>query len=378
MKEYHEPRDNYALFGGMSLLYGVIFTFCLYKNISGITFPMYVLATIILAIYMIKKLTTAVESGKSRLKLKAGTLPYFAGMLILGIANACTTSEFFLLFNWLGMILLFVVSMIHQFYDDSRWNFIEYFKRLVILFLLSCKNVISPIIHGANYLREKENGRDKRILYVIIGLAIAFFSLCFIFPLLITSDLIFQNVVRKVFYYLSIQSIILMLLMTVMGTTLIYAFTCGLCKRNLEYVKETKLYRTDAIVGISFTSVIAGIYLLYSGIQIVYLFIGMENGLPEGVTYSQYAHSGFWQLLFVSMINFVIVLLCKNLFTESKVLNVILTIISLCTFVMIASAMYRMILYVKEYHLTFLRLLVLWFLVVLVFIMAGTILGIQH
>ncbi len=31
-------RDNYKYFGGLSLVYGLIFTFCLYKNVSGITF----------------------------------------------------------------------------------------------------------------------------------------------------------------------------------------------------------------------------------------------------------------------------------------------------------------------------------------------------
>ena len=39
-------RDNYKYFGGLSLIYGLIFTFCLYKNISGITFPVCVGVTI--------------------------------------------------------------------------------------------------------------------------------------------------------------------------------------------------------------------------------------------------------------------------------------------------------------------------------------------
>ena len=43
-------RDNYKYFGGMSLAYGFIFTFCLYKNISGVTFPLCVGTTILFAI----------------------------------------------------------------------------------------------------------------------------------------------------------------------------------------------------------------------------------------------------------------------------------------------------------------------------------------
>ena len=38
------------------------------------------------------------------------------------------------------------------------------------------------------------------------------------------------------------------------------------------------------IVGITFTSVIAVIYLFYSVIQIIYLFIGQDGGIPAEIT----------------------------------------------------------------------------------------------
>ncbi|MDD3220348.1 MAG: DUF4173 domain-containing protein [Lachnospiraceae bacterium] len=382
MKEYREPRENYALFGGMALLYGVVFAFCLYRNIAGITFPIYVLATIFFAVLVLRHLATVMDeegtgviSAKS-IKLKKGTIPYFAGMMILGVGNACTTSEFFLFFNWVGIALLFVVAMVHQFYNDETWNFTAYFKRLVVLFFSSCAHLFSVISHGAGYVKDKENNKDKRLIYVGLGLAIAFGALCVIFPLLVSSDMIFHQVFGSMINHIDMVSILLMTGMVLAGTALSYAFLCGLCRRNLLNTKAGREYNANSIIGITFTAVIAVVYMFYSGIQIIYLFIGLENGLPDGVTYSQYAHSGFWQLLFVSIINFCMVLLCKNLFSESKILNVLLTVISLCTFVMIASAMYRMILYVQEYNLTFLRLLVLWFLFLLIFIMLGTVFSI--
>lgn len=54
-------------------------------------------------------------------------------------------------------------------------------------------------------------------------------------------------------------------------------------------------------------------------------------------------------------------------------LNGVLLVISMCTYVMIASAIYRMLLYVGQYHLTFLRVLVLWFLAMMVILMAGVV-----
>ena len=32
-------RQDYRFFGGVSILYGIVFAFCLYKNMHGVTFP---------------------------------------------------------------------------------------------------------------------------------------------------------------------------------------------------------------------------------------------------------------------------------------------------------------------------------------------------
>ena len=49
-----------------------------------------------------------------------------------------------------------------------------------------------------------------------------------------------------------------------------------------------------------------------------------------------------------------------------------LSLISLCTFIMIFASAYRMALYVDAYGLTFLRLYVMWALVVIGLAMTGT------
>ena len=109
-------------------------------------------------------------------------------------------------------------------------------------------------------------------------------------------------------------------------------------------------------------------------IQIRYLFL--KAGLPEGITYSEYAHAGFWQLVLVVIINVSMVILCSELYEKNKWLNYMITIISLCTYVMMLSAAYRMKLYIDVYHLTFLRLCVLWFIAALAIVMAGVVISI--
>ena len=133
--------------------------------------------------------------------------------------------------------------------------------------------------------------------------------------------------------------------------------------------------RGEPVLAITVTGLLALLYLLFSGIQIAGLFLGQLR-LPEGYTYAMYAREGFFQLLAVSLLNLVIVLFCMGFFRESKVLKGVLTVMSLCTFVMIASSAMRMIIYIRYYYLTYLRILVLWGLALLALLFAGVVIQI--
>ncbi len=52
-------------------------------------------------------------------------------------------------------------------------------------------------------------------------------------------------------------------------------------------------------------------------------------------------------------------------------MRALLTVICGCTYIMTVSSAYRMLLYISSYHLTFLRLLVLWGLVMIAVVMTG-------
>jgi len=112
------------------------------------------------------------------------------------------------------------------------------------------------------------------------------------------------------------------------------------------------------------------LYLLFSAIQIVYLFIGNMQ-LPAGVTYAEYARRGFFQLLFVCVLNLAAVLSIQSYFKENRVLKALLLAISGCTLIMTASSACRMLLYIRAYQLTFLRVSVLVALAVIALLMAG-------
>lgn len=358
-------RENYKYFGGLSLIYGLIFAFCLYKNMSGITFPICVIVTIVFAVLFMKKISYRIQKQ---------SVPYIVGMILLGMSTAFTTSFFLHFFNLLGIILLFFVFMLHQFYNDYNWNFPAYLKRIFILFATITECIPYIYWHGSRYIsKNKDDKNHNTLLAIVIGFLVALGILSITLPLLLKSDLMFAKIFGEILKYINFSTIFGVCFTAILGFTLCYAMFAALCKYNFPEGRPRKLKYFNPIIGITFTSIVSFIYIVYCIIQIIYLFAGMRMGLPENVTYAEYARGGFWELLFVSIINFIMVLLCMYLFSENIVLKIMLTVVSGCTFIMIFSAAYRMLMYIGVYHLTILRILVLWFLVVLTFIMGGVI-----
>ena len=68
------------------------------------------------------------------------------------------------------------------------------------------------------------------------------------------------------------------------------------------------MWEHEPVTAVTCMSAIALLYLFFCGIQVIYLFLG-KGSLPEGVTYSSYARQGFFQLLFVAVLNLGMVLL---------------------------------------------------------------------
>ena len=48
-------RSNFKFFGGISILYGLLFAFCMYRNLFGATFLVYAIATVYVLDLFIRK-----------------------------------------------------------------------------------------------------------------------------------------------------------------------------------------------------------------------------------------------------------------------------------------------------------------------------------
>ena len=370
-------RENRRWYVEMSLIFGLLFTVCLYRNLSGITFPVITAALLMFSVLFLKK---------NEIQIQKGSAPYFAGIMLLGISTVLTDRGFFHFFNSVGIVLLFMMLMAHQLYRDDEWGFEDYVKKFFTM-AGTWIGALGEPFHRVKKTDAKtkdpaKDARRKQTGAVLCGVLAAAVMLMMIIPLLMSSDRIFSQIFNSIFRFFSplnllrkidIGNIIGICLTFAFGMFALYAFFAGLFKMNLGGKTQANPGKISPATGIAFAGMMAAVYVLYAGIQILFLFLRLDQGLPDGVTYSQYAREGFWQLLLVSLINFGTVLVCVRIFADNRILKGLLCVISGCTCIMILSAAYRMILYVREYGLSFLRVLVLWCLAVLLFIFAGII-----
>lgn len=362
-----EPRDinPYFTFMGIgSLIYAFFYTFFLYKNTSGITYPFFVGGTCLFFFFYLKR---------SGITAKRLSVFLTISLLALGIST-CTTDSYVLIFlNKLGIFFLFFYLVLHNLYHDKSWDLPKYLFSAINVSVLSIAFVFRPFIDFSDFLKEKREAANKpegKGRYVFFGLLIALPLLFVIVLLLYSADAVFSDIFDRLFTlnfdFTHLFGILAMFLFAFFAS---YSIMCRLTFRRLKEDIPDK--RTgEPVMGITFTGLIALVYLVFCYIQIVYLFGGLGT-LPSGYTYASYAREGFFQLVFVCLINLILVLVCMKRFRENKILKGILTFISVCTYIMIASSTYRMLLYIQAYHLTFLRVFVLWALLVIFLLMSG-------
>lgn len=355
--------NDFQYFGIGCLLYGIFFTICLYKGFHGISLPVLTLATIVFLL-----------GGFKRLDIKTGKNAWFylTAWFILSVSNCLTGSSVLIFFNTCGIILLLSSFLLTHFCSTERWGFGRFFGEMFILPFAAIAYFGYPFQSAGKYFKRDESKKSGITKYIWLGIFISIPLLFVIVGLLVSADAVFRDLFVKLFSDINLpEKPIWLFVLLVVGILGSYGIIAYLADGTIKSAVSEK-NRWEPVVGITFLSIITVVYLVFSVIQISYLFLGSSD-LPEGYTYAEYAREGFFQLLFVCLINLGIILICISRFRESKILKGILTVFSCCTYIMIASSAMRMILYIENYQLTFLRILVLWALVVLAVLLAGCI-----
>jgi len=116
-------------------------------------------------------------------------------------------------------------------------------------------------------------------------------------------------------------------------------------------------------------------YALFTYVQFTYLFGGT---LPVELTYSEYAREGFWQLILVTLINLTVLGVCLVKARPTWGMRAFETLLLLASALVLASAAWRLILYIDAYGLTIYRVLPLWLMVYIAFLIVAAGVRVYH
>lgn len=215
---------------------------------------------------------------------------------------------------------------------------------------------------------------------VLIGTAISLPILFALVTLLSSADMVFNRLLND--FFSNIFELDLFNLSFIITFIIVWIYTIGYVVQakinNDDGLKPMNIrnMNVDIVIGGTVLVLINLLFLVFSIIQIAFLFSGGFMKLPDEMVYSQYAREGFFQLLIVTIINFSVIVTFVSILkgsTKNKLLRFLLLMLCLFTSVLIASSFYRMYLYTDVYGYTVLRLCVLTFLVMEVFLICITI-----
>ncbi len=369
LEEQKGSAEVFRKYGIISLIFSIVYTFCLYRNHSGITYPIFMLITLVL-LHLLRK-----KDGLSLIRSRSGNkvlgIFHVVSLMLLSIHKCMTTSGALLFLDAVAIFLLFFSFVLCLYIDTTGWDIACWFGGIIVSIFLPFAHFLNPFFDLGQWFKgrggEINNEKKQVISAIVIGIIVAIPMLFIVISLLSSADIVFNRLLEKMVESIhlpdnfgDIVGIICTLLLAFLAAYLIpYVLDRGAVK-----IKARGEGKENPIIAITFSSIIGVVYLIFCLIQVVFLFTGSMK-LPSGYTYAEYAHEGFYQLLAVCLINVVMVSVCTREFKKSKVLNWVMFFIGACTYIMIASSITRMVMYIQAYNMTFLRFFVLWFLAVL-------------
>lgn len=388
--EWKKKGARFSALGAGCFVYALFYTLCLYHNASGITYPFFAGGTLFFFGFFIKKLETSSAGSNAKRTAYINRNFLEACIVIAGALNCATDSGVLLFFNKLLMYVLLAVLLLECWHDITGWSIWAHVKTGVTVVCGGIGKVFTPFgdMAAAGRLRrmegedqDKKAKRQHMIRSVAIGLAVSVPIVLFVTLLLGSADAVFGQLAENMFTF-SLSEDMAELIRHLAGILFrivaVFAVSYGILVYNSDAQNVMKVdgmaarqnAKWDPYIAVTVNFAVCAVYVVFSVIQVFALFLGWMT-LPEGWTYAEYARNGFFQLVFVCLFNILLVLFTLAHFERTAVLKAVLAAICGCTYIMTASSAYRMLLYIGSYQLTFLRLFVLWALLMIAIVMAG-------
>ncbi len=241
---------------------------------------------------------------------------------------------------------------------------------------------------GKELISEKSKlKKDSNANKILLGLLISIPLLIIVLMLLSEADMMFNYYLKNlghIFGEVTLGELVGRSIIISLVSIYMFGFLWSLNYNDFNAEGfSMKREAWEPVTIITLITVINIAYLIFTIIQLSYLYGGGINPLPEGFTYAEYARRGFFELILVTLIN-LMVLVFSIYFTKkgNKALNKLMigsySILIIFTFNMLVSAAYKMKLYESAYGYTQQRIFVQAFMLLIGVVLAIVLAGIWH
>jgi hypothetical protein len=287
-------------------------------------------------------------------------------------------------FYVLNILVIPVLVLFHLLLITSsnhlRWNRLSFVT-------YGCLKIIEAIKYNwwftsslrINAKKGMEQNKFIVIKKVLIGLILSIPVLAIVLTLLMSADSKFKQLVEGFpdwFHVISAETIFRIMIILIIAIVFFGILQVLHFKqiKIIEDVAKKVPIQIDGIIVLTFLIVMNLVYLLFTFVQFKYFFGGTLQG---DFTYAEYARKGFFELLFVSVINLsvltaVLTFVKQNTDILKRLTQIMLTILVFASAVILCSAFIRLGMYEDAYGFTFTRILAHLFMIFLAIIFAYT------
>ncbi|MBE6947873.1 MAG: DUF4173 domain-containing protein [Ruminococcaceae bacterium] len=255
----------------------------------------------------------------------------------------------------------------------SDYIYIDFIKILFIFPFRSLGSIFQALSN-----RSTKRG-SALLLKILIGIGIALVPTLLVFSFL-SYDRGFTHILEDIFSFDfgNIERIFTSFLFTLpLG---MYGF--GLYRSSQEKVLKDRMTAQNCKEGLKKAQILPQSTALVAVFPVIFLYVvyfisqwryyvsGFTGVLPEEFSYAEYARQGFFELCSVSVVNLVLIIgisffIKRGKKESSVILKIITTLFCLCTLILIATAVSKLVMYIDFYGLTQKRIYALWLMVVI-------------
>ncbi|PLS27149.1 DUF4153 domain-containing protein [Bifidobacterium parmae] len=225
---------------------------------------------------------------------------------------------------------------------------------------------VAGLVHAA-----PDGGRRATMRRIGLAAAIAVPTILVLGTLLASADMVFAYALSRLAADVDMASVAGHTAFVLTALPFVFSLLANQDMRDGAlaglYGRRVALSLDPVVTAIVLGAVLA-LYAVFCTVQFAFLFAGA--GLPDGMTYAEYARGGFFQLLLVAAIDLGVFGVVLSYAPRTRTLTAMLVALVAATGVMLVSAGARLGLYVGAYGLTWLRFASLTFIGLLAVVLA--------